>query len=319
MTPSELRTHLADVAAGLGFHAFGVAPAVPLAEHREFLAQWLVAGHAAQMSYMAEHEAQRGDPQLLLEGAKSVVCLLVDYRDGADPGPEPAPHAGGKVARYARGRDYHIVVKKRLRKLGQALEVAAPGARWKPCVDSVPLLERAYAWRAGLGFFGKNTLLLRPGTGSYTLLAELLVDVELPPDEPGEGTCGRCTRCLDACPTDAFPAPFQLDAARCISYWSIEHRGPLPEGADLHGWAFGCDICQEVCPYNHGPEAVPLGEDFDTPRAPGPVVPPAVGELPDKAAYLARYAGTPLMRAGLEGMRRNLAALAASKAAEEDA
>lgn len=351
MSPGSIRDRLAAAARRLGFHAFGVAPAVPLAEHREFLAQWLALGYAGEMSYLAEHEAQRSDPTRLLAGAKSVVCVLVDYGEdgtfvpssgssagdggvaesggggeadscagvvgdsqagGGAPSPAvPDQEIAGKIARYARGRDYHIVLKKRLQKLGEALVELVPGARYRPAVDSLPLLERAYAWRAGLGFFGKNTLLLRPGMGSYTLLGELLTDVELPPDEPGEGTCGRCTRCLDACPTGAFDGPFRLDATKCISYWNIETRGPLPPGADLHGWAFGCDICQEVCPYNHGVEHPPVGGDFATPRAAGAAVTAAdLAPLTDRERFRDRFAGTPLMRAGRDGLRRNLAALA---------
>ena len=310
--PRALRDALEARARQLGFHGFGVAPATPLAEHGEFLAQWLAAGHAAAMDYLGEHQAKRSDPQGLLPGARSVICLLVDYGEGAPPGQEATPlEPGGRVARYARSRDYHIVLKKRLRKLGATLRELAPGAQVRELVDSAPLLERAYAWRAGLGFFGKNGMLLTPGVGSYTLLSELLTDVELEPDPPGQGTCGRCTRCLDACPTGALERPFEVDARRCISYWTIEHEGPLPPGSDLNGWAFGCDICQEVCPYNLDLEHPPQAPDFETPRAAGAYLTLAeVAALPDYAAFSSRFAGTPLMRPAREGMQRNLEACA---------
>lgn len=304
--PSDLKALLFEEAARLGFHRAGIAPADPLRDHLVHLDEWVAAGHAAGMDYMETSRALREDPATLLPGARSVLCVLVDYRELEARHPDPGG-AGGKVARYARARDYHIVLRKRLKKLQARLGEWAPEVESRVCVDSAPLLERAYAWRAGLGFLAKNTMLITPGVGSYTLLAELLLTAELPPDEPAEGTCGRCTRCLDACPTDAFPAPGVLDARRCISCWTIEHRGDLPADAALHGWAFGCDICQEVCPYNKEGEALPVGEDFETPRAAGARLAPAeLAPMATREDLEARFAGTPLMRPGLDGLRRNL-------------
>lgn len=315
MTPDQLKAHLAAAAADLGFARFGVAPAADLPAHQAAFEAWLAAEHDAGMEYMRRHRELRASPARLVPGAQSVVCVLVDYRgvDPAPPGPPGEAGVGGKVARYARVRDYHIVLRKRLKALAARLTAARPGAQVKVCVDSAPLLERAYAWRAGLGFVGKNGMLITPGLGSYTLLGSLVTDVALPPDQPGEGTCGRCTRCLEGCPTGAFPEPGVLDARRCISYWTIEHRGPLPDDAALHGWAFGCDVCQEVCPYNY-PEAAPLelGPDFDSPRAVGARFGrDQLAGVEDRDGYRERFAGTPLMRAGVEGMRRNLDQLAA--------
>ncbi len=320
LDPRELKTKLKARAFELGFHGFGIAPADPLDTHREFLAQWLALGYAGEMNYMSEHQALRSDPQLVLPGAKSVICLLVDYsvlsKQATETKSPESVGVSGKVARYAQVRDYHIVLKKRLRKLSESLQAWLPAARTRPCVDSVPLLERAYAWRAGLGFFGKNSLLLTPGRGSYTLLAELLIDQELPYDAPVEGTCGRCTRCIDACPTDALVSPGVVDATQCISYWTIEKRGDLPPLADLNGWAFGCDICQEVCPYNHGEEPPPaLGSDFETPRAAGPHLREAeIQALENDAGFLERFAGTPVMRAGRTQALRNLKRISQSVA-----
>jgi epoxyqueuosine reductase len=317
--PEGLRDLLANKCQELGFAAFGVAPATSLEKHQEFLEQWLEAGYHGPLEYMKMHLALRAHPERLLEGARSVLCVVADYGAVASPRSEVVPPEagpGGKVARFARLRDYHIVLKKRLRKLGNFLVSRVPGSRFRVLVDSAPLLERAYAWRAGLGFFGKNSMLLTPGVGSYTLLGELLTDLELPPDSPMEGTCGHCTRCLDACPTGAIVAPGRVDAARCISCWNIEVRGPLPGQADLAGWAFGCDLCQEICPYNFSPSHVPLGRDFSTPRAAGAYLEAQeVLALEDQAAFLKRFAGTSLMRARWLGMRRNMQRLVSS---EED-
>lgn len=310
LDPQDLKEALAARARELGFAAFGVAPALPLGEHQERFDSWLDAGHHGPMDYLERHREVRGDPRALLEGARSVLCLLVDYGGEAPPGPEEGLEErppGGRVARYARARDYHIVLRKRLEKLAATLGELAPGARSRPLVDLFPLLERAFAWRAGLGFLARNTMLITPGVGSYTLLCELVTDVELPPDSPREGTCGSCTRCLDACPTGALPEPGVLDAGRCISCWNIEVRGPLPEEARLHGWAFGCDVCQEVCPYNHLGRHPALGEDFHTPRAAGAYLGAReVLALRDYPSFRDRFAGTPIMRARRDGLERNL-------------
>ncbi len=311
--PQGIKDRLAARARDLGFDRFGVAsPELPPA-HIERYQEWLAAGYHAGMDYMARTRSVRGDLEAILPGVRSVVCVLVDYRGiPAEPGPDrdPDPGPGGKVARYARGRDYHIVLKRRLERLADHLEEMVPGSRTRTCVDSVPVLERTLAWSAGLGFLGKNTLLITPGLGSYTLLAELLTTVELPVDRPIEGTCGRCTRCLDACPTSAFPEEGVLDSSRCISYLTIEHRGELPDEVSLDGWAFGCDVCQEVCPYNSGSSPQPPGEDFRTPRAAGAWLPASRLEgIPTREEFAARFGGTPLMRAGLEGLRRNLSRL----------
>lgn len=307
LDPDSLKARIVLRACELGFHAVGVAPLEVEAASSEAYQAWVQAGHFGPMDYMARNQELRANPKGLLEGAESAIAVLVDYRSLGDPKAEPPPSRGGKIARYARARDYHIVLKKRLTRLGKFVQGLVPESEFRVCVDTAPLLERSLARRAGLGFFGKNTLLIRQKLGSYTLLGFLLTTLKLPPDPPGEGTCGRCTRCLDACPTQAFPEPGVLDARRCISTWTIETRGPLPQEAELSGWAFGCDICQEVCPYNWGGEPSALGDDFATPRARGAYLSPEdLSGIHSRQDFLELFAGTPLARSGLEGLRRNL-------------
>jgi epoxyqueuosine reductase len=253
--PGELSRLVIDEARALGFHRVGIAAAGPVPGHAAYEA-WLAAGRHGEMGWLADddHRLPRADPRRLLPGARSVVAVALAH----DPGIVPArrlTRPGGQVARYARGADYHVVMKGALRELAARIEGHAghPVAA-RPCVDTAPVLERDVAARAGLGFVGKNTLLIAPGLGSYILLGELLVDVELEPsvDGPPPPRCGECRACLDACPTGAFAGPFELDARRCISYLTIEQRGPIPrELRPLIGTrVFGCDVCQEVCPFN---------------------------------------------------------------------
>lgn len=231
-----------------GFALSGVAPALPIDHHRELI-QWLDAGRHGEMAWMADHLAQRIDPRKKLVGAKSIVAVADRYAGGEPDEPRPGE---GRIARYARGNDYHRVVKDRLHAVCDRLRAEFPSERFVACVDTAPVLEREHAVRAGLGYVGKNTMLIEPGVGGYLLLGEILTTLDLEPHEaPMPDYCGTCTRCLDACPTDAL-TPYALDAVRCISYLTIEHRGPIaPEFHEPMGdWIFGCDICQEVCPHN---------------------------------------------------------------------
>jgi epoxyqueuosine reductase len=223
------------------------------------------------MAYLAraDHVTPRRDLRAVLDSAKSLVVVALAY-DRADPIP-PDALVRGKIARYARGEDYHLVMRGKLVLLADkiAAELGAPVAS-RPCVDSAPVLEREWAERAGLGFVAKNTMLIAPGAGSYIVLGELLLDVELPPTAPAEPTkprCGSCRSCLDACPTGAFVDAYVLDARRCISYLTIEHHGVIDRALRplIGTWVFGCDVCQEVCPFNAG-----AGEEHDrllTPRS----------------------------------------------------
>ncbi len=261
---------IAALARELGFARAAVVPIEPPRRH-ELYASWLAAGHGAEMAYLAtpEHVLPRADLRSLLATARSLVVVALAYhRD--DPVP-PARLTRGRIARYARGEDYHLVLRDRLVALADRLatELGHPVAT-RPCVDSAPVLEREWAERGGLGFIAKNTMLIAPGAGSYLVLGELLVDAELAPTAPAEPPrprCGSCRSCLDACPTGAFVDAYVLDARRCISYLTIEHHGAIPRElrSSIGTWIFGCDICQEVCPFNAG-EGEP-GDPMLAPRS----------------------------------------------------
>jgi epoxyqueuosine reductase len=236
-----------------GFDLVGVAVA-DRAETLDRLDLWLGAGMHAGMHYMAAHREIRADPRLLLPGCRSVVAVAMSYHTSLPPSQSPSRDGETRVwvSRYAWGRDYHKVMKKRLVRLGRWLAATRPGCSWRACVDTAPILEREWAARAGLGWIGKNTLLLNRQLGSELFLGLLLTDVELGSDSPTSGDhCGRCTACLDACPTRAFPNPRVLDARRCVGYLTVEHRADVPTAfrGEIGAMVAGCDICQEVCPW----------------------------------------------------------------------
>jgi epoxyqueuosine reductase len=254
---------IAAIARELGFARAAIVPIEPPRRH-ELYTRWLAEGHAGDMAYLAtpEHVARRADLRELLAEARSMIVVALAY-GRADPVPADAllrggPRLRGKIARYARGEDYHMVMRDRLVALAERIagELGRPVAS-RPCVDSAPVLEREWAERAGLGFVAKNTMVIAPGLGSYVVLGELLLDVELAPTAPAEPPrprCGACRSCLDACPTQAFVDAYLLDARRCISYLTIEHHGAIPRELRpaIGTWVFGCDVCQEVCPFNAG-------------------------------------------------------------------
>lgn len=252
LSNSTIKEKIRAKARELGFGAVGFARAGKLAEEKPRLTEWLANGRHAGMNYMANHFEMRLDPTLLVAGAKTVITLLFSYNFGASQKAE-AP----RVARYAWFRDYHKELKQRMKALMVFLnsEMGIP-VNGRYFTDSAPILERAWASRAGLGWIGKNSLLIHPKLGSYTLLAELIVDLEIEPDQPfGNSLCGACTRCIDSCPTNAIVAPAVVDANRCISYHTIEYKGSFTTQQErlVSGHAFGCDICQEVCPWNKKP------------------------------------------------------------------
>lgn len=250
----EFTKRLKTEAAQLGFVLSGITPAATPARFQQFL-NWLDAGFAGGMAYLENRRDAYQHPKHVLDGCRSIVMLAVPY-DGqpASQSTSNATESTGRIARYAgSGIDYHDVIHKRLKSLKRWTLDSYPNAMLRGVVDTAPLLEREFAEAAGLGWVGKNTLLLNRQWGSYFFLAALLTDLELTADAPYEkGYCGTCTACLTACPTEAFPRPFVLDAGRCISYLTIEHREHIPEPLrdQLAGWAFGCDVCQEVCPWN---------------------------------------------------------------------
>jgi epoxyqueuosine reductase len=248
----NLTTQLKQNALDLGFELVGITPARPSAFAAEYHA-WLDKGYAGEMGYLHRNLERRLDPRELVPGAKSIIVVGMNYYTRT---PESDIPEGERAifARYARGDDYHDVITERLKQLLAWLQQQVPGAQGRVYVDAGPVLEREVAQRAGLGWFGKNTMLINTRRGSYFFLGEIVTDVLLEPDSPAIGGCGTCRRCLDACPTGAFPAPYVLDATRCISYLTIENKGPIPEefvpAIAATGRIYGCDICQEVCPFN---------------------------------------------------------------------
>lgn len=305
MEPADTTIALKKKARELGFSLCGVCPAVsPPGASR--LDEWLAAGYAGEMSYLRERRDAYGDPGRVLDGAKSIVMLAMSYRT-ADP---IASDAGeGRVSRYAwSDTDYHDLIRSRLNILVDFLAREIPSANSRGVIDTAPLLEREFAALAGLGWVGKNTLLLNKNHGSWFFLAALLTDIVLEFDTRVETDhCGSCRACLDACPTGAFPQPYVLDASRCISYLTIELRSPIPHElrTGMEDWIFGCDVCQEVCPWNsrspHSDEPLfePRGDS-------NPLDLIALFEL-DDAAFRARFRNTPLWRPRRRGILRNAA------------
>jgi epoxyqueuosine reductase len=285
-------------ALALGFDLVAVGPADP-PEHADSFRRWVEAGHAGTMGYLERRLPERVDPRRVLADARSVVTVALNYFQG-----EAEDASWKPVARYAWGRDYHDVMTPRLEALARFIGEAA-GARGKCYVDTGPLLERDLAARAGLGWVGKNTMLLSPALGSWFFIGVLLTTAELVHGEPLPDRCGTCRACLDACPTDAFAAPYVLDARRCISYLTIEHRGDIDPAlaAKMGEWEFGCDICQDVCPWNR--RAPVTREAAFRPAAPYPGAAAVAGM--DDEEFRARFAGTPLTRPKAQGMRRNAA------------
>jgi epoxyqueuosine reductase len=297
-----------DAARRAGFHACGVARAAPLDPRP--LDRMLEIGGEADMAWLGAQRAQRLDPCRLLAGARSVVAVALGYVPGTWP-PEPPPGTG-EVARYARGRDYHAVMKRRLRALCAEISERDPGARTFASSDAAPVMEKAWAERAGIGWVGKNGCLVTSEHGSWVLLGTVLVDRDLEPDAPHPNRCGTCEACLPACPTRAIPEPGLVDARRCISFWTIERRGEVPgDVAGLFGrWAFGCDACQTACPWNRAPR--PACDPDLEPRPGHDAL--AIDDLLtlDEASYRRRFYGTAIARARYDGLLRN-AILAAGR------
>lgn len=248
MSPAENSRFIKTIAAELGFSYCGISEATFLESEAPRLEAWLQRGHAGQMKYLEENFDKRLDPRLLVPGAKSVVSLIYNYY------PEKSLSGGSdlKIAKYAYGEDYHFVIKDKLKVFIERLREKIGEVNGRAFVDSAPVHERAWAQRAGLGWVGKNSLLLNKSMGSFFFLAELILDLELEFDGPVKDYCGTCTACMDACPTEAIPEPYMVDGSKCISYFTIELKEEIP--AEVKGkfenWIFGCDICQDVCPWN---------------------------------------------------------------------
>ncbi|MFO1065263.1 MAG: tRNA epoxyqueuosine(34) reductase QueG [Pirellulales bacterium] len=315
MTDEALTRELKEAAEHEGFVLSGVAAAAHPARYAAFQ-RWLDAGFAASMDYLEDRRAAYAHPSAVMEGCSTLLMLAYPYR--TEEPPEPL-HTTGRVARYAWGSpDYHDALHEKLKRLKAWVLSRRPGARVRGVVDTAPLLEREFAEAAGLGWVGKNTLLLNRRWGSYFFLAALLTDVPLVIDQPlDKGYCGTCRACLDACPTDAFPEPYVLDARKCISYWTIEHRGPIDHEVQQRfgDWIFGCDVCQDVCPWNR--------------RAPsaGHAIPQPFVELRsadllhllslDDGTFRQHFRRTPLWRTKRIGLLRNAALLVGRRRIQE--
>jgi len=247
--PHQLAAAIKRRGRGLGFDLVGIAPAAPSA-YRDYLRQWLDDGQGGAMQYLSSRFDERTDVCTYVPGAASVICVAMNYHTRLEDA--PASPSSGRIARYALGEDYHELIKQRLHALADWLRSIRPGAQTRSAIDTAPVMEKELAARAGVGWLGKNTCLINEDIGSWLLLGEIITTIHLPADQPGIDRCGTCRRCLDACPTGAITAPYQLDARRCISYLTIEHRGEIaPELQSQTGdWLYGCDICQDVCPWN---------------------------------------------------------------------
>jgi epoxyqueuosine reductase len=293
-----LEVQLKEQARALGFELAGIAAAGP-ADHFDRYLEWLDRGYAGEMAYLADRPALRHSPTSVLPSVQSVLMLGMSYNaiDASSP--------TARIARYAQGPDYHQTIWAKLNDLLEWLRERAPQCEGRGVVDTAPLLERDFARRAGLGWFGKNTLLINKERGSYLFLAALLLNLKLAPDTPHESShCGTCSACLDACPTQAFAGPGWLDARKCVSYLTIELRQPIPEELrpGVGAWLFGCDICQEVCPWNRKP-----GRKSGVERAGFAALDPRELLRMDERQFRERFRGTPFARPKRSGLLRDAA------------
>lgn len=315
--PQELRELIRNRAFELGFDACRFTTAAP-PPHADHLGRWLAEGRHGEMAYLERNAFKRVDPSAVLPSARSIVCLATSYHHpAAEPNP-PSPQQG-VVARYARHNDYHELLAEPLKALVQFMEDHTTGrARSLWYVDTGPILERDLAMRAGLGFTGKHTNLIHRNLGNWMLLAEILTPLPLPPDPPERNHCGKCQRCIDVCPTQAITAPFKLDARRCVSYLTIELKGPIPTPLRraIGNKIFGCDDCLAVCPWNRFAKEGRLmaphrRQDLDQPQ---------LLELLrlDEATFRARFKGSPILRGKRRGLLRNVC-VALGNVAGEDA
>lgn len=293
-------------AAALGFDAFGIASAAPGPSDAARLRAFLAAGYHGTMAWMAARETERASPQALWPEARSVICVGLSYAPAGDPLDNLDQAERGTISVYARGRDYHKLLKGRLKHLAQHV-AARHGGAVKVFVDTAPVLEKPLAERAGIGWQGKHTNLVSRTHGSWLFLGEVFTTLDLPPDKPHDDRCGTCRRCLDACPTAAFPAPYRLDATRCIAYLTLEHAGPIPEALRpaMGNRIAGCDDCLAVCPWNRFAQAsrhiaFAEREALASPRL------AALARL-DDAGFRALFSASPIKRIGRDRFARNVA------------
>jgi epoxyqueuosine reductase len=309
MQKSAISSHdIKEHARALGFQKVGIVRAEALTEAGERLRQWLARGYQGEMAWMARDPSSRSDPRKIFPAARSVVVVAINYYTSHEHSNDPA---NGKVSRYAWGDDYHEVVGNKLRQLLSWIKQKAPATEGKVCVDIQPMMDKVWAVRAGFGWIGKHSNLITQEFGSWVFIGELLLNIDLDYDnELSEDYCGSCTLCLEACPTRAITEPYVVDANKCISYATIEWRGnelPEPISEDLEGWLYGCDICQDVCPWNRFEQQ--SNEAGFEPR-PGNIN-VALNEILDltPARYAERFRHSSMKRAKLAGLQRNARAL----------
>jgi len=306
------KERLEELAAEAGFDGVGVARAAR-APHADAFREWLAEGAQATMGWLARDPEKRGNPAIVLPGARSVIVLAMNYFLPDEPVADGT--ARGRIARYARGRDYHNFLPKRLREFDRAL--SAEGGQQRCFADSGPLLEREFAVLAGMAWHGKSTLAIHPKLGAWFLLAEVITTMDIDADAPIGDRCGKCTRCLEACPTHAIVAPHKLDARKCLSYWTIEHKGPLPEWVRplLGDRIFGCDTCLEVCPWNRFAQASREAGFAARGSSRWPLR--AYLKL-DAEGFRSLFEGSPIRRAGRQGFLRNVCAALGNIGDEDD-
>ncbi len=308
----EARESLRRLFLAEGFAHVGFSSAEPVPDH---VSPWVAAGRHGALEWMAREPGQRTDPGQLLPGARSVICVAANY---------PATDARESIAGFAQGEDYHRTLTAALKRAAAALQQQHPEARTKVCVDTSPLLERAFAARAGLGWVGRNTMLLNERHGPWMLLGEVLTSLEIEADAPAVDRCGTCTACVDACPTEALLPDRILDTQKCLSYWTIEHRGPLPapRAEQLGHRAFGCDDCLSACPFPASAASTPHAASPGAGDSPGPFQPRPdlhgirLDELVSRSeqSFKRHFGSTPLERARKGGLLRNIAACRAVQA-----
>jgi epoxyqueuosine reductase len=306
-SPAERAQWVKDSGLEVGFDDVGIAGPGPYPEMAQF-DDWLDRGYHGRMGYMEKNRARRSDPSLTVPDAKSVIVVALDYNTSHPLSTEVSPDPErGWISRYAWGDDYHDVIESMLRPWCERLATQAPSHTFRPYVDHGPVLEKVFARYAGLGWMGKHTNLIHPGRGSWFFLAVIITDLELAVDEPIPDHCGTCTACLDACPTQAFPQPYVLDARRCISYLTIELKDDVPDEfrSTLGQQVFGCDICQDVCPWNRKPEA-PGRAEFEPREG---AYRPNLKELEtlDIDTFRERFRRSPVKRRGRERLQHTAA------------
>ncbi len=319
MDIKERTRWIKSLALEAGFLHVGISKAEFIgASYQQQLEEWLRNGYQGKMQYLENYKEKRLDPTQLVPGAKSIISLAYNYYTTKQPLNPEAP----KVATYAYGKDYHFVIKRKMHQLLERIRDELGAVEGRYFVDSAPVLERQWAARSGLGWQGKHTLLIHPKHGSYFFLAELILDVELVPDEAIQDHCGRCRRCIDACPTGAIAdMGYVVDGSRCISYATIELKPqediPAAFENKMEGWVFGCDICQQVCPWNRF--ASPHDEPYFEPKE-GGFLEWTVADwvAMDKPTFKSQFKGTPLERAKYEGIKRNVSFLFQNKAEKSE-